>query len=65
MIDTEICTTSHKLCSHELSAIVFEYPLGFAESVDYALQKFDQCIMCDVHYCHDFYPLGERVDSDE
>jgi hypothetical protein len=65
MADAKICTISCELCSHELSAIVYEYPLGYAESVDYVLWEFDHCILCDVHYWHGFQPLDERVDSNE
>jgi hypothetical protein len=55
MLDVEICAASCELNSLELSVIICQCPLGYAESVNYTLQEFDRCVLCDVHYWHSFH----------
>jgi hypothetical protein len=65
MVDTEVCATSCKFCSFELSPIVCEDPLGYTELVYDTLQELDRCILSDVHYWHSFHQLGDCVNSNE
>jgi hypothetical protein len=65
MMDTEVCATSYKLCSFELSPVICEDPPRYAEPIYDALQKLDSCFLRDVYHLHDLYPFGEGVKSDE
>jgi hypothetical protein len=65
MIDAKIRTTPYKFCFFELSPIVCEDPLGYVEPLYDTLQKFDRCVLCDVHHWHDFHPFGEHINNDK
>jgi hypothetical protein len=65
MIDAEVCTRPCKLCPFKMSDIICQDPLGYAKSVNYALQEFECCLMCDVYYWYSFHSLSEHVNCDE
>jgi hypothetical protein len=65
MMDTKVCTVSYKFCSFELSPIISEDPLGYAEPVYDTLQEFDHYVLGDIYYWHNFHPLGKCVNDDK
>jgi hypothetical protein len=65
IVDVKISTSPCNFCLFELRPIIFEDPPGYVEPVYDTLQEFDYYILCDVHYCHSFHPLGESLNSDK
>jgi hypothetical protein len=65
MVDTEVYASSYKFYSFELSPIICEDPLGYAEPIYDTFQELDYCILGDIHDWHGFLPLGECVSSDK
>jgi hypothetical protein len=49
-VDTKVLTTSYEFCSFELSPIICEDPLGYAEHVYDTLQELNRCVLHDVYY---------------
>jgi hypothetical protein len=65
MLNAKIRTTFGKLCSFELCSLICQNTFGHAESVYDALQELDYCLLGYVYCWHNFYPISERVNSDE
>jgi hypothetical protein len=65
MVDNKVYTTPYKLCSFELSPVIYEDPSRYTKPVYDNLQELDHCFLCDVYHWHNFHPLGECVDRDE
>jgi hypothetical protein len=65
MVDIKICATPYKLCSFELSPVIYEDLPGHAKPVHNTLQEHDCCFMHDIDYLHCLHPLGEGVDGDK